>query len=91
MKIENNLTTAIQDISEMGAIKALEKIGMTTGEISKSQAYRVYGRQFIEDLMRDGRLKPCHVGSGKNGTIKFYVPDILAIRGTDRIQAMTIN
>lgn len=80
----------LRDVAKMGAVEALSAIGLTTGEISQRQAYDTYGRKFIKDAVANGRLHPSSLGSGRTGTIRYAVADILAIRAEDRIQAATL-
>lgn len=80
----------LQDMAQMGAVQALASVGLTTGEISQSQAYATYGRKFIREMVANGRLKPSHIGEGKTGTIRYAIADILAIRAADKIQAATL-
>lgn len=80
----------LQGMAQMGAVEALASVGLTTGEISQRQAYETYGRKFINEAVANGRLKPCHIGIGRTGTIRYAIADILAIRTADRIQAATL-
>jgi len=80
----------LQGMAKMGAIEALASVGLTTGEISQRQAYETYGRKYIREAVDNGRLKPVYVGTGRTGTIRYAIADILAIRTADRIQAATL-
>lgn len=82
-----NFQDILRDAAQMGAVKALESVGLTTGEISQRQAYETYGRKFICEMVETGRLQPSHIGTGRTGTIRYSIADILACRAADKIQA----
>ena len=83
----HNIQDILRDAAQMGAVKALESVGLTTGEISQRQAYETYGRKYICEMVESGRLRPSHIGNGKTGTIRYAISDILACRTADKIQA----
>ena len=73
-------------IAETASAAALEAVGATSGEISRSEALRrsgVYSRR----AEAAGRIKPCRIGKGVSGTKWFSVVDILATRAADRVNA----
>ena len=73
-------------ISQTAAAAALEAVGATSGEISRSEALRRYGVYFRR-AEAAGRIKPCRVGNGVSGTKWYSVVDILATRAADRANA----
>lgn len=54
----------------------LERLGLTSGLISYSQAVKTYGKWFAE-LVKRGVIRPIIKGQGKNGTQHYQVSDIL--------------
>ena len=69
-------------IAEIAASIALEKAGVSNGEMSCTEAKRVYG-SFFREAVREGRIRPCRQGLGKTGKAGkkyFRVADILALR-----------
>lgn len=54
----------------------LERLGLTSGLISYSQAFKTYGRWFA-DLVKMGDIRPIMRGAGRNATKHFLVSDIL--------------
>ena len=77
-----NLHSLIQDCISLGTASALEQLGMHSGEISLSQARRIYGKWFSDAVMR-GRIYPCRVEDGRAGTRWYRVVDILSLKVED--------
>lgn len=80
------MTALIRDAVELGATLALERLGISSGEISQRQARKVYGSYF-DTLVRQGRVAPSHIEPGHAGTRFFRVADILACKVEDRTPA----
>lgn len=76
----------IQDIVACATVATMEALGVTSGHISQRKAEEVYGSWFKE-MVRRGKLKPSSVGDGKNGTRRYSVRDILALRAEDKSKA----
>jgi len=72
----------IKAIAQAAAVEVLTTLGMTSGEISRNRAVKVYGRWFI-DAEAAGRIQPIRVGTGKTGTRWFSITEILALRASD--------
>lgn len=81
-----NLDILIKTCCELGSAKAIETLGLSSGEISRSRAVSVYGRYFIE-AERDGRIRPVSIGKGRNGKKMYRVEDILALKAKDALRA----
>lgn len=81
------LATVIETAMEIGATKALENLGLTSGEISQNKALQLYGSWFAE-ADREGRIRPIRIGEGRNGKRTYRVTDILALRTKDAAKAM---
>ena len=60
----------IEQAVRTGCELGLQKVGKIKTEVSKSEAERLYGQQFI-DLVRRGRVQPVRRGNGKNGPIYY--------------------
>lgn len=82
----NNLEILIQTCVELGSAKTMEALGVTSGEISQRRARDIYGKYFV-DADRQGRIRPCRVNDGKNGTRYYRVVDILALKAQDAARA----
>lgn len=76
----------LTDVAQMGAANVLRELGLSSGEISQRKASEVYGRYFIEEAVRNGKLKPSRRGNGKTGTIYYRVADILAVSASAKIK-----
>lgn len=84
--MSQNLTTLVQTAIEVGAARAFEVMGVSSGEMSQRKARDTYGKWFT-DADRAGRLRPIRVGDGKNGTRHYRVVDILALKVEDHFRA----
>lgn len=80
--IERLITTCV----ELGTAKALESLGISSGEISQRKARSVYGKYFTS-AERAGRIRPCRVEDGRTGTKWYRVVDILSLKAQDAIPA----
>lgn len=80
----------VQDAVELGATLALERMGMSSGEMSQRQARKTYGKYF-SDLVATGRIRPARQEEGRAGTIYYRIADILECKVEDRIKANLIN
>lgn len=78
--------STIKTIAQAAAVEVLTALGMTSGEISRNQALRVYGVWF-KDAEAAGRVHPVRVGVGKTGTKWYAVSDLLAARAADMSKA----
>ena len=77
------MTDRDMTLVELGATLALERLGLTSGELSQRQARRVYGNYF-DTLLRQGRIAPAHTEAGHHGTKYYRVADILLCKAEDR-------
>lgn len=53
---DHQLSTLLRDAAEMGAKLALSKTGLIKPYMSKSEAYRIYGRKNIEMWIAEGLI-----------------------------------
>ena len=83
------MQTLIQDAVELGATIALERLGLTSGEMSQRQARMVYGSYF-DLLCKQGRIAPSHTEPGRAGTKFYRIADILECKLEDRTPAQLI-
>lgn len=74
---------------ELGATLALERLGLTAGELSQRQARKTYGKWF-DTAVRQGRISPSHQDPGHAGTIYYRVADILLAKAEDRKPAQLL-
>ncbi len=49
--------------AELGATRALIKVGKIKPFMSKSEAYKLYGRGTVDRWIAEGNLKPCKDGN----------------------------
>lgn len=75
-------TNFIQYLVSTGVAIALTDMGLTSGEISQTQAIKRYGTWFVQKV-KEGKLKPVRQGTGKSATKYFNISDILAQRAYD--------
>ena len=78
----------ITTCGELGSAKALEALGVSSGEVSQRRAREIYG-SWVVKAFRDGRLRPSRIEDGRAGTIWFRVVDILSLR-VEKMAAATI-
>ena len=81
-----NLEILIKTCVELGSAQTMEALGVSSGEISLNKAISIYGR-YIKEAVRDGKITPCRVGKGRNGTKYFRVVDILSLKAKEAIKA----
>ena len=84
--MERNLNALIQAAVELGTARTLEVLGVSSGEVSQRKARDTYGKWFL-DADRAGRIRPCRVDDGRNGTRHYRVVDILALKVEDHARA----
>lgn len=82
----SNLEILIQACIELGSAKAIEAMGIASGEISRRKAISIYGKYFV-DAERQGRINPVRVGNGRNGKKVYRVVDILSLKAKDAARA----
>lgn len=76
----------VESAAAMGAAKVLETLGLTSGEISQRRARDTYGKWFT-DAERAGRIRPCRIDNGKNGTRHYRVVAIQELKTADLMRA----
>ena len=81
-----NLEHIISTSAAIGAARAMEALGLTSGEISQRQALKIYGSWF-RDALAAHRLTPVRVEDGRAGTRWFRVVEILNLKLGDRVRA----
>lgn len=81
-----NLERVIATAAELGAVKAMMALGVTSGEVSSRQAEQTYGKWF-KGAVAAKRLRPVRIGEGRTGTRWYSVTDILALRASDEARA----
>lgn len=79
----------LQDVARLGALSALESLGISAGEISQRKARKVYGKWFKE-MEEAHKILPVRGGSGRTGTIWYSVSDIIALRTSQKINAQIL-
>ena len=82
----NTLEKMVESAAAMGAAKVLETLGLTSGEISQRKARDTYGKWFT-DAERAGRIRPCRIDNGKNGTRHYRVVAIQELKTADLMRA----
>jgi hypothetical protein len=69
----------INDSMQIGVIRTLQLLGVSSGEISQRKAIETYGKWF-KDQVEDGTIRPIRIEEGKHGAKIYSVTDILAVR-----------
>lgn len=82
----SNLEILIESAVELGSTKAMVALGLSAGEISQRRASDIYGKYF-RDAVKDERIRPCRVESGRCGTKFYKVEDILKLKIYDSARA----
>lgn len=80
------LEKMVESAAATGAAKVLETLGLTSGEISQRRARDTYGKWFT-DAERAGRIRPCRIDNGKNGTRHYRVVAIQELKTADLMRA----
>lgn len=83
MKIIDEL---VKSAAAQGAAQVLETLGLTSGEISQRRARGTYGKWFT-DAERAGRIRPCRIDNGRNGTRHYRVVEIQELKTADLVRA----
>ena len=88
MNTNKNFThEALADIIKATVAETLAATGQGSGEISQSQAIRVYGRWFLNAIAA-GKLRPVAHSSNKATSTKWYsVVDIRSLRAAENFKA----
>lgn len=81
-----NLELLIKTCVELGSAKTIEALGLSSGEISRNKAIAIYGSYFRK-AEEQGRIRPCRIGAGRNGTKHYRVVDILSLKAEDSVPA----
>ena len=81
-----NLEHIISTSAAIGAARAMEALGLSSGEISQRQALKIYGKWF-QDALAAHRLNPVRVEDGRAGTRWYRVVEILNLKLGDRVRA----
>lgn len=77
----------IKTVAQVAALAVLENLGMTSGEISRNQAVKTYGKAFLQ-LEAAGLVRPCRLDRGPRYINRYYrVADILAARAAAQAEA----
>jgi len=58
MQLDHKLAALLNQAAEFGAMKALVETGALKAKVSKSEAYRRYGRTQVEQWIAKGVIKP---------------------------------
>ena len=82
----NILEDLVKTAAAMGAAQVLETLGLTAGEISQRKARDIYGKWF-KDAEKAGRIRPCRIDNGRNGTRHYRVAAIQELRTADLVRA----
>lgn len=70
--------------AKLGAAAMAVSLGVTSGELTYSQAVKVYGNWF-KDAVTSGALYPIRYGAGSGRTRWFSVTAILALKSAELI------
>ena len=65
------LNKLLKDAAERGATIALAKMGHIKPFMNKSEAYRLYGRNNVENWIREGLIHPNKDNVGRNAQIRI--------------------
>jgi hypothetical protein len=65
---ENQLSAMLQDAAELGAKSALSQAGLMKRYISKSEAYRMAGRDIVKRWILEGLITPVKDGTKTDTT-----------------------
>lgn len=80
------LERIVQSAAALGAARLAETLGLSAGEISQRKARDTYGKWFT-DAERAGKIHPCRVNEGRNGTRHYRVVEIQELRTAELVRA----
>lgn len=82
----NTLENIVKEAAALGAATLAETLGLSSGEISQRKARDTYGKWFT-DAEKAGRIRPCRVDNGRNGTRHYRVVEIQELKTADLVRA----
>lgn len=88
--MSNDLQRLVASAAQQGAAAALAALGLTSGEVSRRQAVKTYGK-WLADAIKEGRINPVRIEDGHAGTRWYKVADILALQTAYATQAYILN
>lgn len=76
-------------VAQVAALQVLETMGITSGEITRNQAIKVYGQAFRQ-LEAAGLVRPVRGSAGGKYSHRYYrVADIVAAKAAAQAEAAT--
>lgn len=82
----STLENLVKSAAALGAAQLAETLGLSAGEISQRKARDTYGKWFT-DAEKAGRIRPCRVDNGRNGTRHYRVVEIQELKTADLVRA----
>lgn len=76
----------VTSIVEQTVLATAALLGIGETELSYTKASAKFGN-FFRDMVKAGRLQPRRVGNGRNGTHRYAVSDILALKREEEAKA----
>lgn len=67
----SNYSDIIREAIRLGALEAQRIIQPKSDEMSQSEAFKEFGRRFVEEAIKKGDITMVRKGSGRNGKITF--------------------
>jgi predicted transcriptional regulator len=87
--IPQNVPAQYRNLVKLAVAEALTELGITAGEISERNAFKVYGSWF-RHAVADGRIRAHRNGSGRTSKKMYNVAEILALKASDTESATLI-
>lgn len=75
--LDSHLHKMLRDAAELGAIRAMQGLGVTPPTISWSEACRIYGQGAMLIWKKSGLLTP--IQQGRGATKKYDVSELTAL------------
>ena len=79
----------LRHIIQLTVVEMAVLLGIGDTELSYTQASARFG-SFFRDMVSRGKLRPCRIGNGRNGTHWYSVREIVALRAEEESKATLI-
>lgn len=76
----------IRNLVRQTVVEMAIMLGIGDTEVSYTQGSARFG-SFFRDMVHRGKLKPCRVGQGRNGTHWYSVRDIVNLKAEEESKA----
>lgn len=76
----------LQSIAELAAANVVKMLHPLSDEISKTEAYRLFGRRWVDHYVHEGAIIGRRNGPGANSKVIFSRSELLALRDAEDLE-----